>query len=69
VENLFTANYWREMAEGMRIKAEIILDTDMKRIMLEIVECYEELAWHLEVADPHRKESDAQGTPRRTETG
>ena len=62
MENPFTANYWREMAEEMRTKAGIIRDREAKRIMLEIVECYEELARHLEAVDPHRQESDAKRT-------
>jgi hypothetical protein len=59
VENPFIASYWREMAEDMRTKAEIIRDGEAKRIMFEIVGCYEELARHLEAVDPHRQESDA----------
>ena len=56
MENPFTANYWREMADETRTKAEIIRDGEAKRIMLEIVESYEKLARRFEAADPHRKE-------------
>ena len=55
----FSAQYWRERAEEVRVQAEQMNDPTAKRTMLVIVEEYEQLAAHAEESE--RKELNGQG--------
>jgi hypothetical protein len=55
VEKQLSARYWHELAENVRVRAEVICQPEAKRIILQIAEGYATMAQRIEFVDPSCK--------------